>query len=266
MKTMYIPIGETVAYESVVTENLIVHGCLNVTYSVKAKHIYGNGVIHAGTIAADTIRAADLECSTITCDRLIARRVSTVELFASNCAAVSCFLSAAYVETGRLTVAISEISEIKADEVVNLKPKKRGMLRMLLTSALKAWWLSLWAPIEEEPEAVDAEFAAVPESDAKDAKQDESVAFRAEIARHVQEVMSEMNSVRAEAEVKSEDEVEGESTAQSHQPEDFELQRFVALFKLCRDSGYTLRLVPGTPEENAPVFDFDIAQIIQPAA
>lgn len=263
MKTMYIPIGETVAYESVVTENLVVHGCLNVTYGVKAKHIYGNGVIHAGTIAANTIRADDLECSTITCDKLIARRVSAVELFASSSAAVSCFLSAAYVETGCLTVAISEISEIKADEVVNLKPKKHGMLRTLLASSLKAWWLSLWAPDEEEPEVVDAEFSAVPDSGEK---QDEGAAFRAEVAKNVREILSELNSVKAKAEAKSEDEAEDGNTAPSHQPEDFELQRFVALFKLCRDSGYTLRLVPGTPEENAPVFDFDMAQMIQPAA
>jgi hypothetical protein len=38
------------------------------------------------------------------------------------------------------------------------------------------------------------------------------------------------------------------------------------MFKLCRASGYTLRLVPGAPEENAPVFDFDTEQIVRPAA
>ena len=39
-------------------------------------------------------------------------------------------------------------------------------------------------------------------------------------------------------------------------PSDEELSRFVNMFKLARESGYTLKLVPGTPEENAPVFDF----------
>ena len=47
--------------------------------------------------------------------------------------------------------------------------------------------------------------------------------------------------------------------------EDFELQRMISTFKLLRDKGYTLRILPGTPEENAPVFDF-AAESIQPAA
>ena len=47
--------------------------------------------------------------------------------------------------------------------------------------------------------------------------------------------------------------------------DDFELQRMVSTFKLLRSKGYTLRILPGTPEENAPVFDF-AAESIQPAA
>ena len=49
-------------------------------------------------------------------------------------------------------------------------------------------------------------------------------------------------------------------------PVDEELKRFVNMFKLLRNSGYTLRIIPGTPEENAPVFDFDQERIIQKAA
>ena len=48
--------------------------------------------------------------------------------------------------------------------------------------------------------------------------------------------------------------------------EDFELKRVVSTFKLLRSSGYTLRIVPGTPEENAPVFDPELEQILRPAA
>ena len=47
--------------------------------------------------------------------------------------------------------------------------------------------------------------------------------------------------------------------------DDFQLQRRIGTFKLLRDKGYTLRILPGTPEENAPVFDF-AAESIQPAA
>ena len=47
--------------------------------------------------------------------------------------------------------------------------------------------------------------------------------------------------------------------------DDFELQRMIGTFKLLRDKGYTMRILPGTPEETAPVFDF-AAESIQPAA
>ena len=47
---------------------------------------------------------------------------------------------------------------------------------------------------------------------------------------------------------------------------DEELNRIVAIFKLAREQGYTLKLIPGTPEENAPVFDFENERIIRPAA
>ena len=43
-------------------------------------------------------------------------------------------------------------------------------------------------------------------------------------------------------------------------------KRVVSTFKLLRSSGYTLRIVPGTPEENAPVFDPELEQILRPAA
>ena len=42
--------------------------------------------------------------------------------------------------------------------------------------------------------------------------------------------------------------------------------RIVGMFKLARESGYTLKLIPGTPEENAPVFDVKTEKIIKPAA
>ena len=47
---------------------------------------------------------------------------------------------------------------------------------------------------------------------------------------------------------------------------DEELNRIVGIFKLAREQGYTLKLIPGTPEENAPVFDFENERILRPAA
>ena len=113
MKTVYIPKGETVHYESLVTEHLVVHGHLHVTYGIKAKTITGKGVINAGTIDADTVCIDDVEAASVICKRLIAKRAQAPEIFASESAAVSCFLSAAYVETGKLTVIWNP--ELRAD-------------------------------------------------------------------------------------------------------------------------------------------------------
>jgi hypothetical protein len=214
MKTVYIPKGETVRYETLETDRLVVKGCLKVTYGIKARTISGGGMITAGTVSADDIRVDDLEAASVTCQRLIAKRVQTPELFAFESAAVSCFLSSAFVATGKLTVALSEIDEVKADEVIHLKPKKRSLFRLLLASALRSFWTSLTArPVKRE--VMDADFEPV--------KKDE-------------------------------------------EPVDEELNRFIGMFKLAREFGYTLKIIPGTPEENAPVFGTGSGTDIRPAA
>ena len=164
MKTVYIPKGKTVHYESLVTDHLVVKGCLDVTYGIKAKTISGSGVTRAGSVEADSIRMDSLEAATIICKRLIAKRVQAPEVFASESAVVSCFLSAAYVETGRLTAAVSEIDVVKADEVVNLAKKKRTLFGTLLASALRSFWTALTVP-RPDGEIMDAEYAPVTEAE-----------------------------------------------------------------------------------------------------
>lgn len=208
MKTVYIPKGETVRYETLETDRLVVKGCLKVTYGIKARTISGGGMITAGTVSADDIRVNDLEAASVTCQRLIAKRVQTPELFAFESAAVSCFLSSAFVATGKLTVALSEIDEVKADEVIHLKPKKRSLFRLLLASALRSLWTHLTVPAARG-KPVDA----VPAAEPQDAP-----------------------------------------AGESEETKDDELARLVAVFKLLRDSGYTLKILPGTPEENTPRF------------
>lgn len=155
MKTVYIPRGETVAYENLTTEYLVVDGYLKVACDLKAKTISGSGFIEAGQVSADDIRMDDLESAGVVCRRLIAKRVETSELFASESAAVSCLLSADFVKAGRLFVGLSDIDEVRADEVVSLKQKKRSLFRFLLASSLRSWWLRFTAPAEG---AVDADF------------------------------------------------------------------------------------------------------------
>lgn len=256
MKTVYIPSGESRSYEYLVTDNLIVNGHLNVVNGVKARSISGCGVITAGTVYCDVSTVDEIETTTVVCRRLMARRVSAAEVFASESAAVSCFLSSAYVETGKLTVALSEIDELKADEVINLRPKTRGMMLTLLLSALRSFWLSVVTPAAY---AADTDYEPVEDEDANDPAEeaaeesDADQAMRENISQTVREIMEE----QAAKIQQMNEEVDAE---------DFELKRVIALFKLLRTQGYTLRVVPGTPEENAPVYDFEKDELIRPAA
>ena len=212
MKTIYIPKGETVSYENLATDRIVVKGCLKVLDGIKAKSISGNGTIYAGSVSADNIRVDDLETASVTCKRLIAKRVQTPQLIASESAAVSCYLAASYVETGKLTVAASEICEAKAEEIIHLTPKKRTLFGLLLVSALRSLWTRLTVPAAQNP--VDAAWQPA-------------------------------------AEKPEEKPAEGLREAK-----DPELARMIAMFNLLRESGYTLKILPGTPEENAPAFDF----------
>lgn len=162
MKTVYIPKGETVSYENLTTECLVVEGCLKVSCDLKAKKIIGSGFIEAGRVSAADIRADDLECASVACARLIAKRVETSELFASESAAVSCLLSADYVKAGQLFVGLSDIDEAEADEIINLRRKKRSLFRFLLASSLRSWWMRFTAPAED---AVDADYEPVQDKD-----------------------------------------------------------------------------------------------------
>ena len=48
--------------------------------------------------------------------------------------------------------------------------------------------------------------------------------------------------------------------------DDFELRRVVTSFQFLREHGYTLKVLPGTPEENAPVFHYESETALHPAA
>lgn len=244
MKTVYIPAGEAYHYEALVTDNVIIHGYLNVTNGLKAKHISGKGFLLAGEVSADTIDINELECGTVICRRLLAQRVSVNEAMISESAAVSRFFSANYVKAPSLTVAVSEIGEADADEIVHLTPKPRGMLLTLLLSMLRTFWLRLTASRLqgrfEKPRTESEEPSDTPED----------TETKANIAKIVQEVLAQQAAKKA---------------ACTDDADDFELQRMIGTFKLLRDKGYTMRILPGTPEENAPVFDF-AAESIQPAA
>lgn len=246
MKTVYIPAGATYNYETLVTDNVIVHGHLHVTNGLKAKHISGRGFITVGEVSADIVDVTELECGTVICRRLLAQRVSVNEAMISESAAVSRFFSANYVKAPSLTVAVSEIGEADADEIVHLTPKPRGMILTLILSMLRTFWLRLTA---SRPQGrFEKPRTEAPVEDLSDTPED--IETKANIAKIVQEVLAQQAAEKA---------------ACADDVDDFELQRMIGTFKLLRSKGYTLRILPGTPEENAPVFDF-AAENIQPAA
>ena len=246
MKTVYIPAGATYNYETLVTDDVIVHGHLHVTNGLKAKHISGRGFITAGEVSADIVDVTELECGTVICRRLLAQRVSVNEAMISESAAVSRFFSANYVKAPCLTVAVSEIGEADVEEIAHLTPKPRGMLLTLILSWLRTFWLHL--TVSRPRGRGEAPHTDAPEEEPSDAPEDTEL--KASIAKIVQEVLAQQAA---------------EKTVCEDDTEDFELQRMVNTFKLLRDKGYTLRVVPGTPEKNAPVFDF-AAENMQPAA
>ena len=135
-----------------------------------------------------------------------------------------------------------KLDEVKAEEVVNLTPKKRTLFGTLLASLLRSFWTALTVHGQKEPTVMTDACEAVPEGVTGSAREE------------TQEPEAEQAAPREE-----ESAVEPEAV-------DEELNRIVAIFKLAREQGYTLKLIPGTPEENAPVFDFENERILRPAA
>lgn len=57
MNISYIAKGETLSCQKLITEHLVVDGCLKVAGDLKAKTISGDGIIEAGRVSANDIRA-----------------------------------------------------------------------------------------------------------------------------------------------------------------------------------------------------------------
>ena len=59
------------------------------------------------------------------------------------------------MKAGRLFVGLSDIDEVQADEIINLRQKKRSLFRFRLAAGLRSWLTRFTAPAED---AVDAEY------------------------------------------------------------------------------------------------------------
>jgi hypothetical protein len=140
MKKVFIPSGETVMYNSLNTDKIVVKGTLRVRGKLMAKEIIGGGTVEAAEIVCD-----DLRVSCATADFITAKRIAADKLFirfecrASEQLAVRDYLNAGYVSTGTLTVTLSDVGSCDADKVIMVR--RRGSLLGLLWAS---WWRGLF--------------------------------------------------------------------------------------------------------------------------
>lgn len=214
MKNLYIPKGRALHYETLSCQDIVNDGVLEVEGTLHARNITGKGVIRAGTISARNMAAMDVECAALIGETLTAERVCAAEVKLSISATVSCYLEAEYVEVPKLTVAKHSINTLKAEDVVTLPEKKRGIAGTLLAGFFRRLWLSLSRRIP-----MDAEYVQI-----KEPEQEE-----------VQAPQAPQEKTRARAQADT-------NTAEADLEDDFEFKRLKAMYQLLRESGYTLRI------------------------
>ena len=221
MKNLYIPKGRALHYETLSCQDIVNDGVLEVEGTLHARNITGKGVIDAGTISARNVAAMDVECAVLISETLVAERMCAAEVKLSVSATVSCYLEAEYVEVPKLTVAKHSIGTLKAEDVVTLPEKKRGIAGTLLAGFFRRLWLSLSRRIP-----MDAEYVQIKEPEAKDAQ-----------------APQEKTGAQAQADT---------NMADADLEDDFEFKRLKAMYRLLRESGYTLRITQREAPAAAP--------------
>ena len=155
---MNIPKDKTVCYDNLTVSNLTVRGHLKVKGILTAKHIQGCGYVEAGEVVCDTLRSDTLRAEIVT-----AQKIAVKKLFVRDCRASAAIVAADFAEsscmqTGKLTVSLFSIGDLKADELVVLPQKKRGMLGTLFASWIRTLFTrspkeaNNSCPVENKPE------------------------------------------------------------------------------------------------------------------
>lgn len=141
MKKVYIPSGESVSHLYLYTDRLIVKGVLQVSGKIVAKEILGGGIIEAREIVCDTLHAGSVTADFVTAARVVAHMLFVrFECRASEQVAVTDYVGAGYISTGKLSMTLSDVSSCDADEVITLRQRRRGLLGFLWAS----WWRGLF--------------------------------------------------------------------------------------------------------------------------
>ncbi len=135
MKKIVVNIGTTERHENLYADEIVVYGRLIVNGIIRAKKIYGNGIIEADRIDAKVIVISRLEA-----DYIAARKVIADEIFCDT-AIVSVgiiakdYIDAEHVKTTRLTSTLSRVNSVEANEIIRLLPK-----RSFFTAVFCSWF------------------------------------------------------------------------------------------------------------------------------
>lgn len=134
MKKTFIPQGTTEKHENIFTDELVVNGRLIVTGVIRAKKIYGNGMIEAQRINANTIVADTLDTDHICAKKVIANKIFCLTATVSVGIIAKDYIEAQNVKTSRLTATLSQIDKTEANEIIRLTPK-----RNFITAVFCSW-------------------------------------------------------------------------------------------------------------------------------
>ena len=134
---MNIPKDTTACYDNLTTTDLTVRGHLKVTGILTAKHIQGDGYIEAGEVVCDTLQADTLRAEIATTRKIAVKKLFVQDCRATDAIVVTDVAESASRQTGRFTAAMFSISDLKADELIILPKRNRGMLGTLFASWLR---------------------------------------------------------------------------------------------------------------------------------
>ena len=215
MKNLYIPKGKTLHYETLYCQNIVNDGTLIVDGTLHARSISGKGILKAGTVSVRHVAEMDIECATMNGETMAAERVCAAEIVLSGSATVSCYLEAEYVEVPKLTMAKHNIGTLKADDVITLPEKKRGIVGTLVAGFFRRLSVIHRIPVDAPYVQV-----AAPAPESTDTEQEQPKPERAG------DFQSQPVTQPMDLDLE----------------EDFEFKRLKAMYRLLKDCGYTLRI------------------------
>ena len=126
MKTrIFIYPGITERYDNVFTDEVIVKGRLIVSGTIRAKNIYGDGIIEARRINAGSVVANTVDAEHIVARQIIANKITCLYAIVSAGIIANDYIEARSVKTARLIASQSSIDVTEASEIIRLKPKRK---------------------------------------------------------------------------------------------------------------------------------------------